>query len=230
MSMRVGILPVSCILGLVMLSSCTSKSPSTPPVPEKPAKVETQLAAPDPRPGIVAFGDSLTAGLGVAPDQNYPAKLQRRLEAEGYQYQVRNEGVSGETSAQGLERTPLIREMRPAVVILEFGANDGLRGIPVEVTRQNLDRIMQQFVADGTGIVLAGMEVPPNYGAAYTSAFRSIFPELSSKHRAALIPFFLAGVGGVQDLNQEDGIHPTPRGYDLVVENVWKALVPLLAK
>lgn len=230
MGMKVRALPLGYLVCLLLSSSCTSKSPSVTPAPAAASKVETPRASPDLRPSIVAFGDSLTVGLGVPPDQSYPAKLQRRLDSEGYRYQVRNEGVSGETSAQGLGRTPLVREMQPVVVILEFGANDGLRGIPVEVTQQNLDLMVRQFIADGTKVVLAGMEVPPNYGAAYTSAFRSVFPDLAAKHHAALIPFFLEGVGGIAELNQDDGIHPTPRGYDVVVENVWKALAPLLSK
>ena len=227
--MQTRILSATCLLAFLLVS-CTSKPSPTSSAPAAATQPEPPAAAPDTRPAIVAFGDSLTAGLGVAPDQNYPAKLQRKLDAEGFRYRVRNEGVSGETSAQGLGRMPLIREMHPAVVILEFGANDGLRGVPPEATRANLEQMVRQFLADGTKVVLAGMEMPPNYGPAYTSAFRTIFPDLAARHGVALVPFFLSGVGGVPELNQDDGIHPTARGYELVVENVWKALAPLLSQ
>jgi acyl-CoA thioesterase-1 len=218
------------MVSLIAISALAACSSPAPPRTAPSTPVAAGAPAADGRSLIVAFGDSLTAGLGVGPDQNYPAKLQERIDREGFPYRVVNEGVSGETSAQGLARATLIREMRPSVVILEFGANDGLRGIPVEVTRSNLDRMIQDFVADGARVVIAGMEVPPNYGPAYTSSFRAVYSELAKRHHAPLIPVFLAGVGGVPELNQGDGIHPTPRGYDLVVENVWKVLVPLLVR
>ena len=183
----------------------------------------------DDRPVIVALGDSLTAGHGVGAEQNYPTQLQRKLDAEGYHYRVVNAGVSGDTSAQGLNRLAAVRELRPSIVIVGLGANDGLRGLPVEATRQNLDAIISQLKADGAGVVLAGMELPPNYGSAYTSAFRRMYPDLARKHEIALIPFLLQGVAGHPDLNQEDGIHPTAGGYRIVVENVWVVLKPLLS-
>ena len=183
----------------------------------------------DDRPVIVALGDSLTAGHGVGAEQNYPTQLQRKLDAEGYHYRVVNAGVSGDTSAQGLNRLAAVRELRPSIVIVGLGANDGLRGLPVEATRQNLDAIISQLKADGAGVVLAGMELPPNYGSAYTSAFRRMYPDLARKYRIALIPFLLQGVAGHPDLNQEDGIHPTAEGYRIVVESVWVVLKPLLS-
>lgn len=182
----------------------------------------------DDRPSIVAFGDSLTEGAGVSPSSNYPAKLQERLDREGYSYRVVNEGTSGETSAQGLSRTDSVISLKPEIVIVEFGANDGLRGIPVETVANNLEQIVDRLQSAGIKVILAGMEVPPNYGPEYTTSFREIFRRLSESRQVPLIPFFLDGVGGHLELNQEDGIHPTPEGYERVVENVWKILQPLL--
>jgi acyl-CoA thioesterase I len=139
-----------------------------------------------------------------------------------------NAGVSGETSAQGLNRIQSIVELRPAIVIVELGANDGLRGLPAEATRQNLVNIVSRLQSIGAKVVLAGMRMPPNYGPQYTNSFRAIFTDVSKQFHAPLIPFFLEGVGGHAELNQEDGIHPTAEGYDVVVENVWKILQPLL--
>ena len=182
----------------------------------------------DLRPVIVAFGDSLTAGQGIDPSLNYPAKLQAKMDAAGYRYRVVNAGVSGEISAQGLDRVQSIAALHPAVVIVEFGANDGLRGLPAETTRQNLSAIVGRLQSDGAKVVVVGMEIPTNYGAQYTNSFRNIFPRLAKEYHAPLIPFFLDGVGGRPGLNQEDGIHPTAEGYDIVVENVWRVLRPLL--
>jgi acyl-CoA thioesterase I len=182
----------------------------------------------DDRPVIIAFGDSLTSGLGVDPDNNYPAKLQRKIDAEGYRYRVVNAGVSGDTSDQGLNRIQSAIDLHPAIVIVELGANDGLRGLPAEVTHQNLVAMVQQFQSAGAKVVLAGMQVPPNYGPVYASAFRNIFKDIAKQYRVPLIPFFLDGVGGNAALNQDDGIHPTVDGYEVVVRNVWRVLKPLL--
>jgi acyl-CoA thioesterase-1 len=159
---------------------------------------------------------------------NYPTKLQAKIDAAGYRYKVINAGVSGETSSQGLARIQSIAAFHPVVVIVEFGANDGLRGMPVAATTQNLVSIVSALQAAGAKVVLAGMQVPPNYGPQFAGAFRGIFPMIAQQRKASLIPFFLEGVGGHPELNQEDGIHPTPEGYDIVVENVWRVLKPLL--
>jgi acyl-CoA thioesterase-1 len=180
------------------------------------------------QPVIVAFGDSLTAGAGVDPEGNYPSLLQRKIDAKGYRYRVVNAGVSGETSAQGLNRVQSVIALRPAVVIVEFGGNDGLRGLPADATRKNLSEIVAQLEAAGARVVLAGMQIPPNYGPLYTHDFRGIFPAVADKYQIPLVPFFLEGVGGRPDLNQEDGIHPTSEGYARVVETLWKVLQPLL--
>ena len=184
--------------------------------------------ASDARPRIVAFGDSLTAGLGVPADESYPAQLQRRLDARGYAYRVINAGVSGDTTAGGLRRVSWILNNKPTLVILELGANDGLRGLSVEQTTQNLREIIQRLRTAGVTIVLAGMKLPPNYGHDYSTGFEAIYPSLAKEYHLPLIPFFLEGVGGSPLLNQADGIHPTGKGYELVVEQVLKALLPLL--
>ncbi len=217
-----------------MLCGCGSPAGKSSAAPEA-RKAETEVApepsanpSADRRPVIVAFGDSLTAGLGVDPSGNYPSKLQARLDAEGYHYRVVNAGISGETSGQGLNRLNSVREVKPAIVILALGANDGLRGIPVETTRRNLDEIIRTLRSDGIVVVLAGMEMPPNYGPQYTAAFRELFAGLARQYHLPFVPFLLAGVGGRPELNQEDGVHPTAQGYTIVAENVWRTLKPLL--
>ncbi len=180
------------------------------------------------RPRIVAFGDSLTAGLGVQTDASYPAQLQRRLDSLGYQYRVINAGVSGDTTAGGLRRVPWILNNKPELVILELGANDGLRGLPVEQTKSNLRQIIRQLQEAGTRVVLAGMKLPPNYGQDYTASFEAMYQVLAKEHRLSFIPFFLEGVGGSSSLNQADGIHPTKAGYEVIVEQVLKVIRPML--
>ena len=182
----------------------------------------------DDRPRIVAFGDSLTAGLGVAADETYPAELQRRLDALGLRYRVINAGVSGETTAGGLRRVPWILQSKPEIVILELGANDGLRGLRVEETKANLEHIIQQLQQSGTQVILAGMKLPPNYGNDYRSAFERLYPDLAARYRLPLIPFFLEGVAASNTLNQADGIHPTARGYRAIVETMFGRLQPIL--
>jgi len=185
-------------------------------------------AAVDDRPRIVAFGDSLTAGLGVAANETYPAELQRRLDALGLRYRVINAGVSGETTAGGLRRVPWILRSKPEIVILELGANDGLRGLRVEETKANLERIIQQLQQSGAQVILAGMKLPPNYGHDYRSAFERLYPDLAARYRLPLIPFFLEGVAASNTLNQADGIHPTARGYRAMVEMMLGRLQPIL--
>lgn len=195
-----------------------------PPTP--PASKPTPYA--EDRPKIVAFGDSLTAGLGVAPDQTYPAQLQKRLDALGQPYLVLNAGVSGDTSAGGLRRLSWVLAGNPRVVILELGGNDGLRGLGLVDTRSHLDTIIRQLKQAGVQVILAGMKLPPNYGEEYTSKFEAMYIELAQVHSLPLIPFLLEGVGGEKSLNQADGIHPTAEGYRMVVENVLKSLLPVL--
>lgn len=178
----------------------------------------------------MAFGDSLTAGLGVQAEESYPAQLQRRLDGLGYNYRVINAGVSGDTTAGGLRRVPWILHNKPALVILELGANDGLRGLPVDQTKSNLRQIIRLLQQGGTTVVLAGMKLPPNYGQSYTASFEGMYRMLANEHQLALIPFFLEGVGGLSSLNQADGIHPTKAGYGVIVEEVLKVLRRVLNK
>ena len=216
------------VLLLSLGQSCTrSKNEATPAAVEKPGE-STAMEKEDGRPIIIALGDSLTEGHGVDENQNYPSKLQRKLDRAGYKYRVINAGVSGETSAQGLDRVEPVIALHPVIVIVELGANDGLRGLPIETTRRNVATVVSRCQSAGAKVVLAGMEVPPNYGPQYTSAFRNLFRNVANEYHTTLIPFFLEGVGGHPELNQDDGIHPTAEGYDIVVENVWKVLKPLL--
>jgi len=206
--------------------SSVSAAPSTSGVSQRegvgsgPASTE--------RPSIVAFGDSLTAGLGVSPDQSYPARLQRTLDAAGYGYRVVNAGVSGETTAGGARRVSWVLKNKPAIVILELGGNDGLRGLSLQETKANLERIIQQFQQASVTVVLAGMKLPPNYGKDYTDGFESLYQALAKQYRLTLIPFFLDGVAGSSSLNQADGIHPTGEGYRIIVERIFPTLEPLL--
>ena len=174
---------------------------------------------------IVAVGDSLTAGLGVAEEFAYPALLEKKLAAAGFPYRVINAGVSGETSSGTLSRTSWILRMKPDIVILETGANDGLRGIDPSVVRKNIEDILQLLQEAHVTVILAGMEMVRSLGPEYTDAFRRVYPEASKRFRVPLIPFFLAGVAGRSKLNQADGIHPTAEGYKIVVETVYPYVV-----
>jgi acyl-CoA thioesterase-1 len=192
--------------------------------------VQSKVRGSTERPSIVAFGNSLTAGLGVAPAQSYPAHLQRTLDAAGYGYRVVNAGVSGDTTAGGVRRVSWTLNSKPAIVILELGANDGLRGLSLQETKANLERIIQQFQQASVTVVLAGMKLPPNYGQDYTEGFESLYKSLAKQYRLTLIPFFLDGVATSSTLNQADGIHPTGEGYRLIVQKVFPVLEPLLKK
>ena len=184
--------------------------------------------APDPGPLLVALGDSLTAGLGLDPDQAYPALLERRLRAEGSDLTVVNAGVSGDTTAAGLRRAEWALEGDVRILIVALGGNDGLRGLPVDQMKRNLSQIVALARSRGIDVLLAGMEAPPNFGAIYTAQFRRVFHELASEHDVAFMPFLLDGVAGDPALNQTDGIHPTAAGAAIVADRVLEALAPLL--
>jgi acyl-CoA thioesterase-1 len=170
---------------------------------------------------VVALGDSLTAGYGLEADQAYPALLERRLRSAGLAVQVVNAGVSGDTSAGGLSRLDWSLDGDVRVLIVALGGNDALRGLGVEQLEANLAAIVQRARARNIEVILAGMEAPPNLGAAHTSAFRAVYRDLASKHGLAFLPFLLAGVAGVADLNQRDGIHPNAAGTERVADNLW---------
>lgn len=188
----------------------------------------SEAVADDDRPRIVAFGDSLTAGLGVASEEAYPARLQRRLDEQGLRFRVINAGVSGDTTAGGVRRVDWVLKSRPNLIILELGANDGLRGLNLQETKANLERIVQRCQEASVTVVLAGMKLPPNYGSDYTKGFEAIYPALAKQYRLTLIPFFLDGVAGSAALNQADGIHPTGEGYRVIADKVLDTVKPLL--
>jgi len=193
------------------------------------AHLPLKAVADDDRPRIVAFGDSLTAGLGVAAEEAYPARLQRRLDERGLRYRVINAGVSGDTTAGGLRRVDWVLKSRPEFVILELGGNDGLRGLNLQQTKANLAEIIQRCQAASVKVILAGMKLPPNYGADYIKGFEAIYPALAKQYRLTLIPFFLDGVAGSTSLNQADGIHPTSEGYRIIADKALETLAPLLS-
>jgi len=179
---------------------------------------------------IVAFGDSLTAGLGVAAEEAWPALIEARLRREGYPYRVVNAGVSGDTTAGGVRRVDWVLRNRPEVAVVALGANDGLRGLSTDAMRANLGTIVERLRAAGARVLVAGMEVPPNYGAAYARAFRAVFPDVARQGGATLMPFLLDGVAADPRLNQPDGIHPNAAGHRAIAEHVWPHLVALLAR
>ena len=177
---------------------------------------------------VVALGDSLTAGLGVAADEAFPARLQARLRAEGYDYRVVNAGVSGDTTAGGLRRVDWALRAHPDVVIVALGANDGLRGQSPQAIRANLEEIVARLQASGARVLLVGMRLPPNYGAEYTKEFEAVFPAVARRAKIVLMPFLLDGVAADPRLNQADGIHPTAAGQQMIADRLWPYLRPLL--
>jgi acyl-CoA thioesterase-1 len=170
---------------------------------------------------IVAVGDSLAAGLGVGEEDAYPARLEKKLREAGYPWRVINAGISGETSSGALSRVEWVLKLRPDIVILETGANDGLRGIDPRLMKRNIDETVRILTRNKVIVVLAGMRMVANLGREYTNAFSAVYPFVARKHGVILIPFFLEGVAGEPALNQADGIHPTAEGYRIVVENVY---------
>ena len=208
-----------------------SKAASAPPVTTTQSAPATTAAAASTtassRPKIVALGDSLTAGLGLPPDQAYPALLQTRLNSQGLDYDVVNAGVSGDTSAGGLERLDWALEGNVKILIVALGGNDALRGLPVDALASNLSQIIERAQARHIRVILAGMEAPPNYGRDYIVSFHKVYPALAKKYNVAFVPFLLQNVAGLADLNQRDGIHPTAAGARIVADNVWTVLEPL---
>lgn len=182
----------------------------------------------DTRPVIVAFGDSLTAGYGVENGFSYPDFLQKELDRAGRKYRVVNAGISGETTAGALARIATVTQLKPAIVILEFGGNDGLRGLPLSSTRANLDQMIVSLRKAGAKILIAGITLPPNYGPEYIQRFESVYKDLAAKYKLPLIPFLLQGAIGVPGMMQGDGIHATRQGNEVVAKLVMRYLKPLL--
>ena len=181
-------------------------------------------------PVILFLGDSITAGYGLDPAESFPAVIQKKIDARGWNFRAVNAGQSGDTSAAAVDRIDWLLKNPVAVLVLELGGNDGLRGLPVDATRKNLQAIIDRTRAKSpkVRIIVAGMKVPPNMGREYGAKFETMFAELAKKNRATLIPFILTGVGGVPELNLPDGIHPTAKGQEIVAANVWKVLEPVL--
>jgi len=183
------------------------------------------------KPVILVLGDSLSAGYGIPVDQGWVARLQQRLDAEGYGYTVVNASVSGETTAGGLERLPrALAKHAPAVVIIELGGNDGLRGLPVAELRANLEALVAASRKAGAKALLAAIRMPPNYGPQYTEKFYAVYEQLAREQKVPWVPFFLEGVALREDLFQDDGIHPDLEAQPILLDNVWPVLEPLLER
>jgi acyl-CoA thioesterase-1 len=194
---------------------------------EAPETVAATASTPE-RPRIVFLGDSLTAGYGLAKEQSLPSRIQKRIDAAGYGYEVVNHGVSGDTSAGGVSRLDWALSGDVRVLVVELGANDGLRGVPVESMKANLSDIIGRAKQRGVRVLLTGMEAPPNHGPVYTAEFRKVFSDLAREHGVAFVPFYLEGVAGNPALNIADGIHPNADGTAIVERTIWRALEPLI--
>ncbi|MBS1526859.1 MAG: arylesterase [Bacteroidetes bacterium] len=215
---------------VLVLLSCSNNNTSS--ADNKPAALAAGSAAPSHKKTILFFGDSLTAGYGLADpsDEAFPAVIQHKLDSLKLPYNVINAGVSGETTAGGLGRIDWVLKQKVDVFILELGANDGLRGIPTDETAKNLQAIINKVKAKypDAKIILTGMMVPPSMGADYARSFKAVFPAVAKKNQIGLIPFLLDKVAGIPKLNQNDGIHPTTEGAKIVANNVWQVLQPEL--
>lgn len=214
------------MLGLMVALAACSDNKTTETTQGTATASSDTAAAQNSEPTILFFGNSLTAGYGVEPSEAFPALIQEKIDSLGLSYQVVNAGVSGETTSGGNSRIDWVLRQPVDVFVLELGGNDGLRGIPLTETRQNLQAIMDKVKAKypAAKIILAGMQIPPNMGKTYANEFRDLYTELAKKNDVTLIPFLLEGVGGIRQLNQPDGIHPTPEGHRIVAGNVWEVL------
>ena len=210
---------------VMLLSSCGNKTASNANAANRTDSI-TNHPATKPLKQIVFFGNSITAGYGLDPSEAFTTLLQQRIDSLGLPYKVVNAGLSGETSAGGASRIDWVLRQPVDVFVLELGGNDGLRGISLQETSKNLqaiiDKVKQKYPV--ATLVLAGMEIPPNLGIRYTKEFHNLFPQLAKKNNTCLIPFLLEGVGGVDSLNQRDGIHPNAEGEKIVAGNAWKVL------
>jgi acyl-CoA thioesterase-1 len=218
------------IFALALVAACGRDEANTGKL--EPARAASSapaaVVAPDARPRLVFLGDSLTAGLGLSPEQAYPALIQQKIDADSLDYQVVNAGVSGDTSAGGLSRLDWALEGDVRVMVVALGGNDGLRGLPAAELKKNLGTIIERVQAKHITVVLAGMEAPPNFGQDYIVQFHKVYPELARQYGVPLVPFLLQGVAGIDELNQRDGIHPTAVGARTVADNVWTVLRPML--
>ena len=225
------LIPIYCFLILILATSCGEKDNKKATTSIDNIEANENLQSKTTKDKVIlCFGNSITAGMGLNLEEAFPALIQNKLDSLGLSYQVINAGLSGETTASGKNRVGWVLNHKVDVFILELGANDGLRGIPLSETKSNLQSIIDLVLEQNpdTKIVLAGMEIPPNMGPEYTSEFRKMFSELAEENKLKLIPFLLNNVAGIPDLNQADGIHPTVEGHKIVAENVWSVLKDVL--
>lgn len=225
--MKLIVSPTICLMFLLGVSCTQSETPATARKVPEPAP---PVALVDPRPVIVAFGDSLSAGYGAENGQSYPDYLQKLIDKKGYKYRVVNQGISGDTTMGGRMRTAVAVELKPAIVILELGGNDGLRGLPLKQTAENLDFMATEFEKAGAKVLIAGITLPPNYGAPYIRDFEKMYTDMAAKHKAPRIPFLLETVIALPGTMQPDGIHPTAKGNELVAQFVFKYLEPMMTR
>ena len=225
------------ILTCLVLAGCAK---SDAPAKRPPARVEIPAQArpvdpaKDERPAIVVLGDSLAEGLGVAPGNSFPDLLQKRLDRQGYKYRVVNLGVSGDTTTGGLGRLDYALSLKPRILVIELGGNDGLRGIPVSSTKANIDRMVAAARKNGVDVLLTGMTLPPNYGPEYIKRFEAVYHDLAQKHHVQLVPSLMQPIvdeiESRPNIMQPDGIHPTKDGHELLADNVMRYLKPMLTR
>ena len=217
------------LMAALALAGCSKEAPEKVSAPAVEAVASPPQAVEDHRKVLVVFGDSLSAGYGLEQGQSFPDALQRKLDAEGFAWRVQNLSISGHTTEDGVARMDSAVRLKPALVILELGGNDGLRGLPLKVTQQNLETMIVAFQQTGARVVLAGMTLPPNYGPDYIKSFQKVYTDLAAKYKLKLIPFLLSDIV-TEDLRylQRDGIHPTAEGAEIVSGTVLKVVKPLL--
>lgn len=226
------ILIVTCLLA----AGCTKSEEQTQtrknPAPARPARAAPARSAPDERRVIAFLGDSLSEGLGVETGKSFPDQVQKKLNTAGFEYRVVNLGISGDTTTGGLGRMESVLALHPAIVVLELGGNDGLRGVPISSTKANLQQMIEAAQKAGAQVLLAGMTLPPNYGPEYIAAFEKIYRDLSARYHLRLVPFLMedirAQIASKPGLMQRDGIHPTAEGHEIIAETVFRYLRPML--
>jgi acyl-CoA thioesterase-1 len=219
-----GLVPLACNRGTTPAQEQAPPAPVAPKAPAAPKNPDDSG-----RPKIIVLGDSLTAGYGLLELQAFPALLQQKLNEDGYGWEVVNAGISGDTSAAGLQRLDWALDQGDVrILLLELGANDGLRGLPVSEMKKNLAAIIERAQSRSIAVLLAGMEAPPNFGPEYTVSFRQVYRDLAKQYKVTLLPFLLDKVAGVAALNQTDGIHPNVDGARIVADTVWNVLKPMV--
>jgi acyl-CoA thioesterase-1 len=221
---------IAVLVAVGLLIGCGRNDASAPARDGRDARVAQDAPAKPAKPRIVFLGDSLTAGLGLASDQSYPSLIGKRLQERGYDFEIVNAGVSGDTSAGGSRRLDWSLEGDVRALVLALGANDGLRGLPTDEMKKNLTLVLERAQSRNIPVVLAGMEAPPNYGVEYTRAFRQVYADLAKEYDVRFVPFLLLGVAGNPSLNQGDGIHPNAHGAEIVADLVLAELEPVLRR